>query len=422
MKLFACQARQDLDEDMSNPSVEKTDSANRNSVQGTDNKNRRKICVITSTRADYGHLFWILKDLEKESVELQILATGTHLSDEFGNTQTEITRDGFVISEKVKSGMTSDQPIDIAKSLATTTVGIAESLQRLKPDMVVVLGDRFEILGAAQAAHILNIPIAHIHGGETTEGAIDEAFRHSITKMSQLHFVVSEPYRKRVIQLGENPDHVLNFGAPSVDHLFRSEFLSKSEFEEKLGLKFKNQIFVVTFHPVTLSPDGDASHVQSMLGALAHFTDSTVVITGTNSDTFGRSINTELSQFADSHSDRVRFSVSLGHKAYLSLLKIADLVIGNSSSGIIEAPSIGVPTINIGPRQKGRLRTPSILDVDYDSQKIKEAIELATSQKFRKSLESTPSPYGNGGASLKIAKTLATVNLSNIMNKHFYDL
>ncbi|MGZ3769104.1 MAG: UDP-N-acetylglucosamine 2-epimerase [Bdellovibrio sp.] len=386
---------------------------------------KRKVCVLTGTRADYGLLYWLLKELQSDArAELQIIATGMHLSPEFGMTCRFILEDGFTVSEKVEMLLSGDTPTAIAKSLGLGTIGISDALSRLKPDILVILGDRFEALAAAQAAMLARIPIAHLHGGEATEGLIDEAIRHSITKMSHLHFVAAEEYRKRVIQLGERPESVFNVGATGVDNIKRLALYTKEEIAGMIpALKNHNgPIFLITYHPVTLSSRSPVESMRELLSSLDNFSDAKIIITKTNADTFGRQINDIVDEYGKTHPDRVFVSVSLGQKLYLSVLAISDAVIGNSSSGIIEAPAMKIPTVNIGPRQQGRAKAESILDCVESQREITQSIRKALSKDFIDMVKGSKPVYGGGNTSVLIKDILLSHKLDNIIIKKFYDV
>lgn len=386
---------------------------------------KRKICVLTGTRADYGLLYWLLKELQSDSrVELQLIVTGMHLSSEFGMTCGFIEQDGFKINEKIECLLSSDTPVAIAKSVALGVVGYAESLSRLQPDLLVLLGDRFEVMAAAQAAMLSKVPIAHLHGGESTEGLIDEAIRHSVTKMSHLHFVAAEIYRKRVIQLGEDPSRVFNVGATGVDNIRRQELYTQQQIFDLIPQLSAGAgpIFLVTYHPVTLSNRSPGEATKELFSALDDFPEARVILTKTNADTFGREINLLLEQYANKNRDRVHLSASLGQKLYLSVMSISDVVIGNSSSGIIEAPAMHVPTVNIGPRQRGRARAQSILDAEEGRGAIVAAINHALSTEFRAVTQKASQVYGQGDTAFQIKEKIVNYNLDGILFKKFYDL
>lgn len=385
--------------------------------------NIRKICAVSGSRADYGHLFWILRAIKEDpSLQLQIVVTGSHLSPEYGNTYKEIESDGFKIDEKVRISLTDNSPAGVIKSLAEEIIKCAEAFQKLKPDIIVLLGDRYEIFAAAQSAMIAKIPIAHIHGGELTEGAIDEAMRHSITKMSHLHFTGAEPYRRRVIQLGEDPKKVFCFGAPGLDHIKKTKFLSKKSLEKILGFKFRKRTFIVTYHPATLGLEDDKSSVQELLKALDEFPDAGILFTKHNADPGGAVIGREIDKYVRKNSGRAKIFPSLGYKIYLSAVKCADLVIGNSSSGLIEVPLLKKPTVNIGDRQKGRLRAESVIDCPAKSIEIVKTIKRALSKDFQAKVSKAKYPYGEGDAGRKIKEVLKKVDLSAILVKRFFDI
>lgn len=383
---------------------------------------RRKICIVTGTRADYGLLYWLLKEVAADpALDLQIIATGMHLSPEFGHTYRAIEADGFAIDAKVEMLLSSDTPVGITKSIGLGVIGFADAIERLKPDIMVLLGDRFEILAAAQAAMVARIPVAHLHGGESTEGVIDEAIRHSVTKMSQIHFAAAEPYRQRIIRMGEAPELVFNYGAPGLDALRHTTLMAREELERALGFKLRKPTFLVTYHPLTLSDVPPASSLKNLLAALDQFPQAGIIITKPNADTHGREIVALLDEYAAARPDRVALYTSLGRVRYLSALSHADVVIGNSSSGILEAPVFRKPTVNIGDRQSGRLKAASVLDAPEQSEDIREAIEKALSPAFQSMLPGVQSLYGTAGASAKIKETLKTINLTGILMKRFHD-
>jgi len=382
----------------------------------------RKICVVTGTRAEYGLLYWLMKEIQSDTqLELQIIVTGMHLSPEFGLTYKEIEKE-FKIDKKIEMLLSSDTSVGISKSMGLAQISFAEAYEELNPDIVVVLGDRFEIFSAASAAMIARIPIAHIHGGETTEGAFDEAIRHSITKMSHLHFVATEDYRRRVIQLGEAPEQVLNFGAPGLDNLIKLKLLEKDEFEKAIGFKLGMKNLLVTFHPATLEKCTAENQFQQLLDALDELTDTSVIFTKANADTDGRAINKMVDDYVASHNDRTIAFTSMGQLRYLSALQYVDAVVGNSSSGLIEAPSFKIGTINIGERQKGRIKADSVIDCLPEKEAIVGALKKLYSSSFQSELSNVTNPYGEGGASVKISATLRSISLSNILKKRFHDL
>jgi len=384
---------------------------------------KRKICIVTGSRAEYGLLFWLMQEIQNDpDLQLQIIATGMHLSPEFGLTYRQIEEDGFAIDEKVEMLLSSDTPVGIAKSVGLGVIGFADALSRLKPDILVVLGDRFEILAAAQAAMIARIPIAHMHGGETTEGAIDEAIRHAITKMAHFHFTAAAPYCNRVIQLGEEPERVLNYGAPGLDNVKKLKLLNKDAFEKVIDFQLGKPTFLITYHPVTLSDTSPETAFQELVKALEQFPEAKIIFTKANADTAGRIINNNIDKFAEKHPSRVKAFTSMGQLRYFSAIKNVDVIIGNSSSGIVEAPAFHKPTINIGKRQQGRLKADSVIDCDEKKQAIVAAIKKALSPEFKDVLMKTINPYGSGNASTKIKDYLKKVSLRNILMKKFYDV
>lgn len=384
---------------------------------------KRKICVVTGTRAEYGLLRWFLTELAAHpSVDLQLVVTGAHLSAEFGFTYREIEKDGFRIDEKVEMLLSSDTPVGVTKSLGLAVIGFGETFDRLRPDILVVLGDRFEILAAAQAAMIARIPVAHIHGGETTEGLIDEAIRHGVTKMAHWHFAAAEPYRKRIIQLGEAPDRVYNFGSISLDNVRKLPRLDRSALGRELSMDLDGPIFLVTYHPVTLDERGPAGAMTALFEALDEFPAARVVFTAPNADTDGRVIAKLIREYVAQSPGKRTLVSSLGSTNYLSLAAIADAVIGNSSSGLIEVPALCRPTVNLGDRQRGRLRGESVIDCPEERAAIASAIRKACSEEFTSRLPQMTSPYGFGDASRKIAEVVATADLRGILFKKFYDV
>ena len=384
--------------------------------------NKRKICVVTGTRAEYGLLYWLMKEIDADNdLELQIIATGMHLSPEFGLTYKEIEKD-FKIDKKIEMLLSSDTPIGISKSMGLAQISFAEAYDKLKPDIVVVLGDRFEIFSSVSAAMIACIPVAHLHGGETTEGVFDESIRHSITKMSHLHFVATEEYRKRVIQLGENPKRVFNVGGMGIENIKRMKLLNKKEFEESINFKLNKRNILVTFHPVTLEKSTAKEQFQELLKAIDELFETNIIFTKANSDTYGRIINKMIDEYVAENSDKSVAFTSLGQLRYLSALQFMDAVVGNSSSGLTEAPSFKIGTINIGDRQKGRIKAESVIDCQPDKQDILRAFEKLYSNKFQKSLEKIENPYGDGMASKKIINVLKNMELPEILKKSFYDI
>jgi UDP-hydrolysing UDP-N-acetyl-D-glucosamine 2-epimerase len=384
---------------------------------------RRRIAVVTGTRAEYGLLYWLLRDIADDpALELQMIVTAMHLSPEFGMTVREIEQDGLPIAARVEMLLSSDTPVGVAKSMGLGTIGFADAFDRLRPDLVVVLGDRFEILAAAQAALVARIPIAHLHGGELTEGAVDESIRHALTKMASLHFTVAEPYRRRVLQLGEQPDRVFDFGAPGLDHLRRASRLSPEELERELGFNLRSPLALVTWHPATLGATSPMVGLAELHMALERLPDLRLIWTLPNADVGGRSLIPAIEAWAASHAARVCLRASLGHKRYLSLLPLVDVMVGNSSSGLTEAPALGVPTVNIGDRQAGRLRSASVIDVAERADDIEQALRRALSPSFRAGLADMRPAYGDGDASRRIRDVLREVSLAGLERKRFRDL
>ncbi len=385
---------------------------------------KKKVAVFTGTRAEYGLLYWIIKGLsESTKADLQLFAGGMHLSPEFGKTINQIKYDGFEVTEQLEFLLSSDSPVGIAKSMGLAMISAADALQRTRPDMLVVLGDRYEALAVCQAAMVAQIPIAHIHGGETTEGLIDEAVRHSITKMSHLHFTATEVYRKRVIQLGEMPETVYNYGAPGIDNIKRLKLLERSKLSEAIEFDVLTTPFmVVTYHPVTLNEDGAIDDFKNLLLTLEKYENFKFIITYPNADTFGRALIDLLETFKERHPENVLLTKSLGQLRYLSVLKHSELAIGNSSSGLIEAPSFKIPTVNIGERQRGRVTGETVINCDGSSDSIEKAINKALSSQFKKVCERSKNPYGDGDSSQKILDTILNAELDNLVYKKFYDL
>ncbi|MEZ0246918.1 MAG: UDP-N-acetylglucosamine 2-epimerase [Methylophilaceae bacterium] len=383
---------------------------------------RRKICVVTGTRADYGCLRWVMEGIRAaDGLELQIIATGMHLSPEFGLTYREIEKDGFVIDRKVEMLLSSDTPTGISKSMGLGLMGFGEAFEQLKPDLVLVLGDRFEIFAAASAAMVARLPLAHLHGGETTEGAIDEAIRHSITKMSHLHFVAAEDYRRRVVQLGEAPDRVFLVGGLGIDNIQRLELLDRAALEASLDFKLGPKNLLVTFHPVTLEKSTAGAQMAELLAALEELEDTHLIFTMPNADTDGRILIDMVEQFVATHTN-ARAYTSLGQLRYLSCIRQMDGVVGNSSSGLAEVPSFRKGTINIGDRQRGRLKAGSVIDCAPERQSIAAALRTLYSPKFQAELETVRNPYGEGGASEKVVWVLQEYPLDTLLKKTFYDL
>ena len=382
-----------------------------------------KLCVITGTRAEYGLLRPLMKLVEADSeLELQLLVTGMHLAPEFGETWKIIEQDGFKIDAKVEMLLAADTATGVGKSTAMALMGSVTELERLSPDWVVVLGDRYEIFAAVSACVFLKIPVAHFHGGETTEGAFDEYFRHSITKMSHLHFTATEEYRRRVIQLGEQPDRVFALGAPGLDSIADVELLDLKSFEKAVHFKLAQKNALVTYHPET-PDDGDPVELfEEILWALNEFPDLGIIFTYPNSDTGGRALIKRLEEYVDENSNRACGHVSLGQSRYYSALQHVDVVIGNSSSGLIEVPAFGTPTVNIGGRQRGRSRGASVIDSAPDRDSVIAAIRTALSEEFNEQIDCPENPYGEKGASAKALAIMKRTDRTGIVNKKFHDI
>jgi len=382
----------------------------------------RKICVITGTRAEYGLLRWVMQGIKDDpELTLQIIATGMHLSPEFGLTYQAIEQDGFRIDRKVEMLTSSDTSVGIAKSMGLGLIGFADALNELRPDLIVVLGDRFEIFAAVATALVARIPVAHLHGGEMTEGAFDEALRHSITKMSHLHFVAAEEYRQRVIQLGEQPERIFLVGGLGIDNIKRLKLLDRAGLEASLGFKLGQKNLLITFHPVTLEEATAADQMTELLAALAELQDTQLIFTMPNADTDGRGLIKMVEQFVAQHTN-ARAYTSLGQLRYLSCIAHVDGVVGNSSSGLLEVPSFKKGTINIGDRQRGRLQAASVINCEPTRLGIAAALGRLYSADFQVSLSQVRNPYGEGGASEKVIAAVKSVSLHDVLKKRFYDI
>ncbi|GLO59636.1 UDP-N-acetyl glucosamine 2-epimerase [Vibrio sp. MACH09] len=380
-----------------------------------------KVAVFTGTRAEYGLLFWLLKDIQADDeMQLQLLVSGSHLSPEHGETYQQIEQDGFHIDEKIEILLSSDSAVGTAKSIGLGVLGFSDALARLNPDVLVLLGDRFEALAIAQTAMIMRIPILHLHGGEITEGAYDDAIRHAITKLSYLHATSTDEYRQRVIQLGEHPDRVRNVGAIGLDHLKRGKFMELDELSSSLNFSLERPFFVVTYHPVTLGEEQPTASFSALLKALDQFPDHQVILTYPNADDGGRQIIPLLEAYAAKNADRVFAIPSLGQVRYLSAIKLASAVIGNSSSGVIEVPSFDVPTVNIGVRQKGRLAAKSVIDAAANTDDIVKAINSAVRRDYLVDDEVVINPYGQGDSSSQVIDMIRTLQFESC--KTFYDI
>ena len=381
----------------------------------------RKICVITSGRADYGLLRGVMRGINNDSdLKLQVIAAGSHLSMGLGATYTTIEADGFVIDKKVPSIIGDDSSLGIAQSMGLAIAGFAEALASLSPDIVLVLGDRYEIFSAVAAALVARMPVAHIHGGELTLGAYDDALRHCITKMSHLHFVAAESYKQRVIQLGESPQAVFMVGGLGVDSILQEPPLSRTELEAALDFTLGHRNLLITFHPTTLSAESATAQISQLLTALDRLSDTHFIFTTPNADNGGGEIFHQLEEFIQGKT-HCKIYHYLGPQRYYACLRHCDAIVGNSSSGILEAPSFKIPTVNIGTRQEGRLRAGSIIDCEATSDSIGAALELAYSQKFQSQLKEVKNPYGEGGATPKIIEVLRDYPLNNITSKQFFD-
>jgi GDP/UDP-N,N'-diacetylbacillosamine 2-epimerase (hydrolysing) len=384
---------------------------------------KKKISILTATRAEYGLLKPIIKKLNSvEEFDVRVVATGAHLSTEFDLTYKEIENDGIVLDEKIEILLSADTPTAISKSMGLAMISFADYFEKLKPDMLVVLGDRYETLAVAIAAMNQRIPIAHLYGGETTEGAIDESIRHAITKMSYLHFTSTEEYRNRVIQLGESPDRVFSVGAMGIENIFNEKLLTKLELEESLRFSLDKPYAVVTFHPVTLEENNSKEQVMALLDACHTFQDLKFIFTKANADVGGRIINEIIDDFVEKNNNTIAFT-SMGMIRYLSALKYCAMVIGNSSSGLIEAPSFGVPIINIGDRQKGRLQANSVLNCEPIKESIEKKISIALTTDFKDKASKVINPYGDGNTSEKIVTVIKDYLFNNkiFLKKKFYD-
>jgi UDP-N-acetylglucosamine 2-epimerase (non-hydrolysing) len=381
----------------------------------------KKIAVFTGTRAEYGLLYWLMKDIQSDSdLELQLLVSGMHLSPEFGSTWQKIEQDGFKIDEKVEILLSSDSAVGVLKSMGLGLIGYADALSRMQPEILVILGDRYEAFVAAQVAMFLRIPVFHLHGGEITEGAYDDAIRHALTKLSYLHGTSTEQYRKRVIQLGEEPERVFNVGALGLEHIKRTEMLSREALGCSLAFDLQTPFFVITYHPVTLADEPPQESFRALLDALDEFKPYNIILTYPNSDDGGRQIIPLLEKYAADNRERVLAIPSLGHVRYMSALEYCSMVIGNSSSGIIEAPSFNIPTVNIGSRQKGRLAADSVIHCQPNKKDIVRAISDALQVKEQLLSAPVSNPYGQGDSSQKIIAAIKAMNFQRM--KKFHDV
>jgi len=380
-----------------------------------------KICVFTGTRADYGLLKPLMKEIKNDNeLELQILVSGMHLSSEFGNTIKEIENDGFKVDEKVEMLLSSDTETGVVKSTGLGMIGYVDVLNRLSPDRVIVLGDRFEALAFTFASFVKQVPIIHISGGEITEGAIDDSIRHSITKFSHLHLVATEEYKKRVIQLGEEPWRVFNVGEIGLIGM-KDNLLSKKDFEKSINFKLNKKNILVTYHPETLNNEDNIKNFQEILNALSKLKDTNIIFTKSNADNGGREINKMIDQFVKQNKNSIAFK-SLGRQRYLSALQYVDIVLGNSSSGLVEVPSFKKATINIGNRQKGRIKADSVIDVEANENDIIKAINLAYSREFQEKLKHSFNPYEGNVSLNEIIKIVKEYDSKKLLIKKFYDI
>lgn len=385
----------------------------------------KKICVATGSRAEYGLLRRLIGRLqEDQDLELVLCVTGAHLSKDFGFTYQEIEADGYEIREKIDIQLTSDDPVGIAGSMAHAITGFARVFDKHKPELVVVLGDRYEMLAVASAATVCRVPIAHLYGGEATYGAIDEAIRHAITKMSHLHFTSTEAYCKRVIQLGENPDRVFNVGSIGVENILNTEVIDQQDLQKDLGIVFDKKIILTTYHPVTLEDRTSEEQFENLLKSLKTFRDIKVIFTKANADTDGRIINQMIDEYVLENGNQAIAFSSLGSKRYLNLLNYADVVVGNSSSGIIEVPSFKIPTVNIGIRQEGRIQASTIINCGTNQAQISKAIELALSDDFKKRCTDAMNPYEGKETCNRIFQEIKSFVLGDSLSikKQFYDI
>jgi GDP/UDP-N,N'-diacetylbacillosamine 2-epimerase (hydrolysing) len=384
--------------------------------------NKRKICIVTGTRAEYGLLFWLMKEIKKtDELILQIIVTGMHLSKEFGLTFQEIEKD-FVIDKKIEILLSSDSSIAISKSMGLAQISFAEAYKELSPNLVILLGDRFEIFSAATAATVSRIPLAHIHGGETTEGAFDESFRHSITKMSHIHFTANNNYRNRVIQLGEDPKRVFNVGSLGVDSIRKIKLQSRKELEKSMNISLLKYNLLVTYHPVTLENNTSKIQIKNLLNALDKLKDTHLIFTKSNADNGGRAINQIIDEYVKKNPIKSSSFDSLGQLRYLSAMKYVDGVVGNSSSGLIEAPSFKIGTINIGDRQKGRIKANSVIDCKPSTESIQIALKKLFSKSFLDNLQNTNNPYYGTKVVEQIIKIIKSKSLDGILKKTFFDI
>jgi len=385
------------------------------------NTNRRKIAIVTGSRADYGILYWLLREIEKDKdLSLQLIVTGMHLERKYGHTYNEILKDGFEIKAKANMELTADSDESIAQSTGLGVIRLSKIFKKLKSDIVVILGDRFEMLAAATAALLMRIPIAHIHGGEITEGAYDNSIRHAISKMSNFHFVSHKEYAQRLIRMGEKPGTVFNFGAPGLDNIGKLKLLKKKQLERALNFQLNDNTALVTFHPVTLEKGKAREQIKALLKSLERSM-LRIIFTIPNADSENQIIYKEINKFIKKYPNNAKMFKSLGRIKYLSLLQFVEVMIGNSSSGIIEAPSFCLPVVNVGSRQKGRINPKNIINVDIETASITRGIKKALSGKFKKSISHLINPFGVGTASVRIKDKLKLIDLNNL-KKSFHEI
>jgi len=381
---------------------------------------KKRILFFTGARSEFGLLKPLLSEIKNDNTfQLLLVASGMHLSPEFGLTYRDIEKDGFEVTEKIEMLISSDTPVGICKSIGVGLIGYGEVIERIKPDISVVLGDRYEALAFAIANTVSRVPLAHLYGGEATYGLIDEAFRHSITKMSYLHFAATESYRNRIIQMGEAPERVFNVGALGIDNIKKSKLLTIEELEKALSFKFGTRNLMVTFHPVTLEKKTSSHYCRELLEVLDGLPETHIIFTGANADTDGRIINTLFSEYVENHRDKSTFIINMGNLLYYSTLQFVDAVVGNSSSGIIEAPTFKIGTINIGNRQKGRISAESVINCPTDRESISHALQKLYSHEFQEKLKRVHNPYGNGGSAVKIISIIKNMEFFDIENKEF---
>lgn len=383
---------------------------------------RKRICIITGSRAEYGLIYWLIKEVKADQdLELQLIVTGMHLSSEYGSTYKEIEKD-FKIHKKIDINLVSDTSVGISRSMGIAQTSFSQAFKELKPDLLVLTGDRYETFSAASSAMISKIPIAHIHGGELTKGSWDDTIRHCISKMAHLHFTATEEYKKRVIQLGEQPSKVFNIGGMGIESIKRLKLLSKIEFEKSIKFKLNTKNIIVTFHPSTLDNQSSKKQFKELLDAIKDLKDTNIIFTKTNSDTGGKEINKMIDFYTSQHHENSIGIISLGHLRYLSALQYVDVVVGNSSSGILEAPSFKIGTINIGNRQEGRIKAKSVVDCKAKKKDILKSLNKIYSKNFQNMLSTVKNPYDNGLSSKKILKQLKKIKLDNILKKNFFNI